>query len=116
MARVLDCPVPQSVEEKKQMLLSNGVALWDSIASCEIEGSADSTIKRVTPNDLSVILENSQIARIFTNGRTSEKYYQKYIVKETGMTSVCLPSTSPANAAWSEERLFEEWKIIRDFL
>lgn len=112
-AAVLGCPKPQTVEEKRTMMLANGIAMWDVIASCEIEGSADSTIKNVTANDLSVILENSRVDRIFVNGKTAEKYYIKYSYPETGIKAVCLPSTSPANAAWSLERLVEAWKIIK---
>lgn len=116
MARILECPLPETVGEKKNMLHSHHIALWDTIASCEIRGSADSSIKSVTPNDLSLILESADIRRIFTNGRTSGKYYDKYIRPLIGRETVCLPSTSPANAAWSEEALFEEWRVIREYL
>lgn len=111
-AEVLGCKKPETVEEKRKMALSNGIAMWDVIASCEIEGSADSTIRNVTANDLSVILNNSKVDRIFVNGKTAEKYYNKYTLPKTGIKAVCLPSTSPANAAWSLERLVEAWKII----
>ncbi|MGN1202758.1 MAG: DNA-deoxyinosine glycosylase, partial [Eubacterium sp.] len=84
--------------------------LWDVIHSCEICGSADSTIKNVVPNDLSNILESASIKRIFVNGRKAESLYKKYLEKETGIKAICLPSTSPANAGWSEDRLFEYWK------
>lgn len=111
-AAVLGCPKPVSVEEKKKMILENRLAMWDVIASCEIEGSADSTIKNVTANDLSVILDNSKVERIIVNGKTAEKFYNKYTYPGTGIKAICLPSTSPANAAWSIEKLVEAWKII----
>ncbi len=104
---------PCTTEEKKKFLLKNGIALWDVIASCEIEGSSDSSIKNVTPNNLSRILENSRVRRIFVNGKTAEKYYNKYTKSKTGLEAVCLPSTSPANAAWNLDRLIDAWKIIR---
>lgn len=116
MARVLECPLPQTIEEKKEMLHLHHIALWDTIASCEIKGSSDSSIKSVTPNDLSVILDNAGIRQIFTNGKTSEKYYLKYTLPIIGRDEICLPSTSPANAAWSEDRLFSEWKVIREYI
>lgn len=112
IAAVLGEEKPLTVEEKKKLVLENKLALWDVIASCEIEGSADSTIKDVTANDLSVIINNSKVKRIFVNGKTAEKYYIKYTFPKTGIKAVCLPSTSPANAAWSIERLVEAWKII----
>ncbi len=110
MARICGCETPTSIDEKKRMILDNGFALWDVIHSCEITGSADSTIKNVKPNDLSVILDSAPIERIFVNGRKAEALYKKYIENEVGITAKALPSTSPANAAWSEDRLFEYWQ------
>ena len=95
------------------MLLSNHIALWDVIASCEIEGSSDSSIRNVVPNDITVILNRADIRAIYVNGKTSEKFYNKYLRSVAGMEAVCLPSTSPANAAWSLEKLIEAWRIIR---
>ena len=112
-AAVLGCKKPETVEEKKIILLSNKIALWDVIASCEIEGSADSTIKNVTANDLSVILNNSKVERVFVNGKTAEKYYNKYTFPETGIRAICLPSTSPANAAVNFDDLIKAWEIIK---
>lgn len=113
VARIFESEKPHTTEEKKKLILENNLALWDVIESCEIEGSADSTISNVTANDLSIILENSKIDRIFVNGKTAEKYYNKYTYPITGIKALCLPSTSPANAAWSIERLVEAWKIIK---
>ncbi len=109
---VFNEPVPQSIAEKKDFLLKNHIALWDVIASCDIQGSADSTIKNVTPNDLNIILETVDIKEIFVNGKTAEKYYNKYTKDVIGRSAICLPSTSPANAAWNIERLIEEWEKI----
>lgn len=109
MARLCDADIPQTVENKKNLILDNHFALWDVIHSCDVEGSADSSIKNVVPNDISVILKNSKVSRIFVNGKMAESLYKKYLEKETGITAVCLPSTSPANASWSEDRLTEYW-------
>lgn len=110
MARLCDADIPQTVEDKKKLILDNHFALWDVIHSCDVEGSADSSIKNVVPNDISVILKNSKVSRIFVNGKKAESLYKKYLEKETGITAVCLPSTSPANALWSEDRLTEYWR------
>ena len=104
---------PKTIDEKRQFLLSNHIALWDVIASCDIEGSADSTIKNVQANDLSSILTTANIRQIFVNGKTAERYYNRYIRPTIDCQAICLPSTSPANAAWSVERLGDAWKIIR---
>ena len=109
---VFSSPEPTTVEEKRTFLLSHGIAVWDVIASCDIEGSADSSIKNVVPNDLTQILEHADIKTIFVNGKTAEKYYRKYMRDSIGREAVCLPSTSPANAAWSLERLINEWRQI----
>lgn len=113
LAAVLETDEPRTVEEKKRMLLKHRIALWDVIASCEITGSSDSSIKNVVPNDVGRILKAAPIEKIFINGKTAEKYYRKYLRPVLNREGVCLPSTSPANASWSLERLTEEWKIIR---
>lgn len=109
MANILNEKVPQTTEEKRKIILKNHLALWDVIASCDIEGSADSSIKNVLPNDIGRIIDKSNIKYIFTNGRTAEKYYIRYTQPVLGIKAVCLPSTSPANAGWSFERLCKEW-------
>ena len=112
LAAVTENEIPQTIEDKKRLLLSSKIALWDVIAECEITGSADSSIKNAVPNDLTVILDNAAIKKIFVNGKTAEKYYNKYIRDALGREAVCLPSTSPANAAWTPERLIAEWKRL----
>ena len=116
LASVLEQPVPDTIEEKTQFLLKNHIAVWDVIASCTIEGSSDSSIRHVVPNDLSAILETAPLGQIFCNGGTAHQYYRKYQEKLTGRQALRLPSTSPANAAWSLERLKQEWSIIRNYL
>lgn len=115
-AKVLDERVPADIEKKRDFLLSNNIALWDVIASCDIEGSADSTIKNVIANDLTPILDSADIREIFVNGKTAYRYFKKYTEPAIGRGAVCLPSTSPANAAWSVERLVGEWSVIKTFL
>ena len=113
IAALYEQPLPQTIEEKKQLILDNGLALWDSIASCEITGSSDSSIKNARANDITVILDSCNIERIYCNGRKSHELYRKYIEPATGRTAVCLPSTSPANAQWSLEKLIGAWAEIR---
>lgn len=105
-----------TVSEKKRLILSNGLALWDVIKSCNIKGSSDMSITDVVPNNLDIILQGADIKRIFVNGRTAERYYIKYQLEKTGIEAVCLPSTSPANAACTYERLLKEWSIIKNEL
>ena len=112
ISAVFKCDEPETIEEKKQFLYENGIALWDVIASCEIAGSSDSSIRNVKVNDLLKILEEADIRQIFVNGKTAEKYFKKYTKAQINRDAICLPSTSPANAAWSVNRLIEEWKIV----
>lgn len=104
--------IPVTVGEKRALILRHNIALWDSIHSCTITGSSDSSVKDVVPNDLSEILNGSKVDRIFCNGALSYKMYMKYIYPETKIKAVKLPSTSPANAAFSLERLIKEWEIV----
>ena len=113
VASVFDEKVPESIEGKKALLLKNGIAVWDVIRSCEISGSADSSIKNAIPNDLDRIIKESRIERIFTNGKKADELYRKHLEKKTGIKAVCLPSTSPANAACSLEMLVEKWSVIK---
>lgn len=112
LAAIFNKEIPQSIEDKKRFLLENHVALWDVIASCDIEGSADSTIKNVVANDLHEILKSADIKQIYVNGKKAEQLYKKYIQNRICRNAICLPSTSPANAAWSIERLVTEWECI----
>ena len=102
---------PETIAEQKSFLLRNGIAVWDVIKSCDITGSGDSSIKNAVPNDISVILKTAPIERIFCNGAASYKLYKRFLEPETGMAAVKLPSTSPAKAAYSLDRLIDEWKI-----
>lgn len=113
VAQVFDCAVPESIEQKREMLLTHHVAVWDVIASCEITGSSDASIRDVIPNDLSVILSQADIQAIYTNGGKAQELYRKYIFPANGREAVSLPSTSPANAGYSLQRLVEAWKVIK---
>ena len=109
ISAVFDAPVPATIDEKKALIINNDLALWDSIASCEITGSSDSSIRNAKANDISRILNNCEIERIICNGRKSHELFRKYIEPEIGREAICLPSTSPANAQWSLEKLIEAW-------
>lgn len=116
ISTLLGIETPVTTEEKRAMLLNNRIALWDVIASCDIYGSSDSSIKNAVPNDIGFIIKNSKIERIFTNGATADKLYKKYILPATGIEAMRLPSTSPANAAKSVDELVKEWAITVDSL
>lgn len=113
---VLGEKVPETIEEKRKLLLNNHIALWDVIYSCDIKGSSDSSIRNVTPTDLSRVIKGSEISDIYCNGKTSGKLFARYQGEILGRSAITLPSTSPANAAWSVERLTEAWKRIAENL
>ena len=115
-AGVLDKPVPCLLTEKERFLLGARIAVWDVIAECDIIGSSDASIKNVTPTDLKRVLDNCDIKAIFANGTAAAKLYCKYQRPITGKDIVTLPSTSPANAAYSLQRLIGEWQIIKNYL
>ena len=116
LAAVLGEETPETIEEKQAMCRRHHIALWDTIASCEIEGSSDSSIRAVVPTDLTPILQGAEIRQIFCNGGTSYQYFCRYQQKVLGREAVRLPSTSPANAAWSVERLTAAWKVVGEAL
>ena len=112
VSAVFGCQVPVTIGQKKELILNHELALWDSIASCVITGSSDASIREVRANDLRLILDQSPIERIYCNGRKSYEMYEKYIRANIGREAVCLPSTSPANAQFSLEKLIEAWSVI----
>ena len=113
-AAVYGAETPKTIPEKKAFLLSHGIALWDVIASCEITGSADSSIKNAVANDLSPIFAEAAIKHIFVNGQTAKRFYDRRTKPLIGREAAVLPSTSPANAAWSFEKLVTAWQVLRD--
>lgn len=110
LAKICKTEPPETIAEKKAMLLEHGIAIWDVVQSCDIIGSSDSSIKNVTPADLSVILRQASVKTIFLNGGKAWDLYQKYCAGMTDLPAVKLPSTSPANAAWSLEKLVTVWE------
>ncbi len=102
------------IESKKKFLHEKHIALWDVIESCEIEGSSDSSIKNIKLNDIKRIIDESAIEKVFVNGRKAQQYYDKYILDKTKMPCIPLPSTSPANAAYTLEKLIMQWKQIKE--
>jgi double-stranded uracil-DNA glycosylase len=116
LASLFEESVPQSVEEKIAFLHRNRIALWDVVAVCDITGSADSELNPLAYNDVAFLVKNTQIRRIFANGQTAGKLYRKHLEPLTGMPVYILPSTSPANAAWSLERLVAAWRQLPDAL
>ena len=114
IAAVFDEALPETISDKKGLILRNELALWDSIASCDIAGSSDASIRNVKANDISCILDNCSIERIYCNGRKSHEMYIKYIQPDIGREAICLPSTSPANAQWSMEKLTDAWAALKE--
>ena len=112
LATLLKEPLPDTIEEKKAMLLAHRIALWDVIQSCDIKGSSDSSIKNVQPTDIGMILEKTNVTQIYANGNKAGQLYKRYQFPVTGIEATVLPSTSPANAAWSLARLCEAWETI----
>ena len=116
LAAVLGEELPQSVPEKKAMLLRHRIALWDVLAECEITGASDSSIRNPVANDLSVILDHAPVQAVFTTGATAWKLYTRLQKPHTGIEAVRLPSTSPANCAVKMEALTEAYKAILPWL
>ncbi len=117
ISRITNNTIPTNISEKKSLLLNNHIALWDVVKSCNIEASKDNSIRNVIPNDLTVILNNSNISVIFANGNTAYKLYIKHSKTLYGINIIKLPSTSPANASFNFEKLFEIWgKSLKCYL
>lgn len=113
IAALIGCSIPVTTEDKKKLLISNNIAVWDVIASCTIKGSSDSSIKDVVTNDIMPVLNGSRIHKLYANGAKAYELYMKYSYPYTKREIIKLPSTSPANAIYTLDRLIESWSIIK---
>lgn len=109
LARLLRCTFPPDPAGRTALLLEKRIALWDTVEECDVIGSGDSSIRNVVPVDLMRILNTADIREILCNGSTSYRLFLKYLSPVCGRTPILLPSTSPANAAFSMDRLYAEW-------
>ena len=100
------------IESKKKFLYEHHIALWDVIESCEIEGSSDASITNVKINDIKKIIDESQIKKIYVNGKKAEELYNKYVFNQVNISCIVLPSTSPANASYTFDKLIKKWEVI----
>ena len=112
LAAVFGEEVPADIPAKKALLLRHGLALWDVIASCEIEGSSDASVKNAVPVDIAQVTAIAPVRRVICNGGLAAKLYRKHLQPLTGIEALTAPSTSPANAAWSQDRLTEAWRTL----
>ena len=116
LAELFDEPLPASNEERTALVLVHRIALWDVLASCEIEGASDSSIRNAVPNDLSRVLSNAPIRAIFTTGGKAKELFDRHLRERVGMEAIALPSSSAANARMSLQQLVEAYRILLDYL
>ena len=110
MAALYGEDVPQTIPERRALILRHGLALWDVIASCRIEGSSDASVRDAVPVDIRRVLDTADIRQVVCNGALAGKLYARYLQQAVGLDAVIMPSTSPANAAWSLARLLPVWR------
>ena len=114
LCAVLNTEIPRSVEGRRALCLSRGIALWDVLASCEINGASDSSIRNAAPNDLRKILAECEIRAVFTTGKKAHELYSRFFAD--CRNDICLPSTSPANRTISECEMLESYRQILTYL
>ena len=116
LSSILKENLPNTNLEKIELLKKYNIALWDVLHSCDIEGASDNSIKNPVPNDIKSIVDKSEIKHIFTTGKKALELYNKLCLENVGIEAISLPSTSPANFRYSEEKLIEEYSIILKYL
>ena len=104
--------IGDSIEEKKKFLSSHNIALWDVIESCEITGSSDSSIKNVKVNNISKLISETEITKIFTTGKKAYNLYNKYVFPKTKIKAHLLFSSSPANCAIKMEDMIKNYQEL----
>ncbi len=113
LANVFEEAVPITIEDRQNFLKRHRIALWDVLSSCEIEGASDSSIKEPSINDITLILHNTKVNKIFVTGKTAYNLYHKYIFPKVNIEATYLPSPSPANAKMTKESLTFEYQKIK---
>ncbi|WP_084146024.1 DNA-deoxyinosine glycosylase [Anaerovorax odorimutans] len=118
LAQVLEDDEPEnSPDARREFLIKNKIAVWDVLASCEIKGARDESIKNAKVNDFHDILNNSKIKAIFTTGKAATELFNKKCSERVGREAIYLPSTSPANRAQQAKSEFmEKWRQIKLYL
>ena len=113
IAAVTNNDLPLTYPAKKQLLLKSNIGLWDVVYQANREGSLDSAIKNETPNDLEpFIAKHPQLKTIGFNGKKAEQLFDKHFTRKPGIKYISLPSSSPANAGISFERICAVWQEI----
>lgn len=114
LAEVLGEPFPRTIARRRELCLRRNIALWDVLASCDIDGASDSSIKSAAPNDIPELLQKCPITAVFTTGKKACELYRRFFPEL--ISDICLPSSSPANRAVSEEKMLEEYHAIAEAL
>ncbi|MBR1383230.1 MAG: DNA-deoxyinosine glycosylase [Ruminococcus sp.] len=114
MAALFNEELPTDIPSKKKLLLCHGVALWDVISECDISGSSDASIKNAVPAKLQTVLSKADIKRIYVNGTTAKRIYDRHQRNKLGREALLLPSTSPANASIKLNELIDAWRVITE--
>ena len=110
LAAVYEEEMPTDIPAKQTFLLRHHIALWDVIASCQIEGSSDASVKEAVPVDIERLIHVANIEKVICNGNLAMKLYHQHLEQKVGFKAIGMPSTSPANAACSLMKLVETWR------
>ncbi len=106
--------IGETILEKKSFLNKHHIALFDVIASCDILGSSDASIKNVKINNISKIIKETHVKKIYLNGKKASTLYNRYLKDKLNIESICLPSTSPANANYSLLDLVNAYQVLNN--
>jgi double-stranded uracil-DNA glycosylase len=114
---ILAEPLPRSIDERRTLVLRHGIALWDVLRSCEIDGSLDDTIRNPVANDFTEIFHAARLRAVFTTGTKATMLYRRLVRKNAGIDCIPLPSTSPANRRYlTEIEMWKAWRAILPYL
>lgn len=114
-AHLAGCATPKTIDEKKALVLNSRIALWDALERCRIQGASDASISDAIPNDIASLIQRTGIKAVYCNGAASHRFYTRFCRQQTGLDATCLPSTSPANAAFTWPRLLNAWQPLAPY-
>ncbi|MBE0601118.1 MAG: DNA-deoxyinosine glycosylase [Firmicutes bacterium] len=116
LAALFSQRIPQTIPEKTEFLHLHHIALWDMAETCTIKGSADSTLSLRSVNDIPALIAKTDVSQVFANGQLAGRLYKTHAEHLTGLPIRVLPSTSPANAAWTLDKLIGGWQPLLEAL
>lgn len=115
--KIISCitgnPVPETYTEKRELLLTSRIGVWNVLHKANRKGSLDTGIRNEVPNDLTAFLSQHQKVKVIGfDGLKAGALYNKHFSRISGIKYISLPGCSAANARFDLQALCERWAAL----